>query len=119
MTRGEQIRFLKDILAVCNTYGVELETCGCDDGLRTLAPKGTDVHDGLFGILVKDGKAVAHTEYLDGEEIEVLSDGTVKMMPYRYCHGCDKDGLRMYENPATGRFQTLTCKTCNGTKRTP
>ena len=85
MSPGEQVRFLKDLLALCKTYGVELTTCGCDDGLKatdtgSMAPKAP--RPCLYGITVKNGKASAHTDYYDGEEIVIDAEGNASYRKY-------------------------------------
>ena len=85
MTRGEQTRFLKDLLALCKTYGVELTTCGCDDGLKatddgTMAAK--TKRPCLYGITVKNVKVSAHTDYYDGEEIVIDAEGNASYRKY-------------------------------------
>ena len=122
MTRGEQIRFLKDLLALCNTYGVELDTCGCDDGLKVLDDGATASSAGkttLFGVVVKGGKIEAHTEYLDGDEFVIGAEGDVKVEPYRLCRRCNEHGMTPVKNEKTGVFAHKKCPTCKGTKRVP
>jgi hypothetical protein len=116
VTPGEQLRFLKDLRTLCEQYEIELETCGCDDGLRAF-DKGKGAT--LFGIEVKDGEARARTEYLDGEEIVILGDGTSRIEPYRFCRRCDDEGMAMSRVTPDSKFSRRKCETCHGTKRTP
>lgn len=62
-----------------------MATCGCGDGLKatddgSMVPKSR--FPCLYGITVEDGKAKAHTEYYDVEEIVIDADGNASFREY-------------------------------------
>lgn len=64
---GARRRFLEELLALCDRHSVNLETCGCDDGLkvvlRGLPARPRDAF--LYGVGVDDKGAHGHRRYYD------------------------------------------------------